>query len=246
MKVLIGIIAMNLLLAIWMASNAHAVELSAAETYAKGQEYLSGTNGHKNREEAFKCILTAAQMGYAPAQYDVGNLYDHGIFVEKDEKMALDWYRKAADQGNADAQYSLGVFFAKGIAVNRDPAKAVEYYRKSADRGNALATYNLAIAYFQGDGTKKDEKSALALMESSALKGFDTAQYNLGAILYRSGARTSMIRAYAWMKIYLDREGKDYAHYAKQVVENILETLDAEGLTEAEAVSYTHLTLPTN
>src|SRR5262249_55048374 len=38
----------------------------------------------------------AASQGYAPAQIDLGSLYEQGKGVPKDPQLALNWYRKAS------------------------------------------------------------------------------------------------------------------------------------------------------
>ena len=41
-----------------------------------------------------------AEKGNAPAQFNLGLMYDNGRGVPKDEAEAVKWYRKAADQGD--------------------------------------------------------------------------------------------------------------------------------------------------
>ena len=45
----------------------------------------------------------AAEQSFAPAQYNLGVMYDNGDGVPQDEVEAMRWYRLAADQGFAAA-----------------------------------------------------------------------------------------------------------------------------------------------
>jgi Sel1 repeat len=49
-----------------------------------------------------------AAVGYAPAEYNLGNMYYYGRGVPRDGAEALKWYRKAADQGDRYALRVLG------------------------------------------------------------------------------------------------------------------------------------------
>ena len=46
----------------------------------------------------------AAEQGYPPAQYDLGNCYLNGLGVQKSQAEAVEWIRKAAVQGHEKAQ----------------------------------------------------------------------------------------------------------------------------------------------
>lgn len=50
-----------------------------------------------------------ADQGRAPAQRNLGFMYDEGKGVPQDYAAAVMWYRKAADKGDAIAQNYLGL-----------------------------------------------------------------------------------------------------------------------------------------
>jgi TPR repeat protein len=88
----------------------------------------------------------AAEQGYAPAQYNLGNKYAKGEVVAKNAVQAVHWYRQAAEQGYAPAQYNLGNKYAKGEVVAKDVLRAVRLCRQAAEQGYAQAQnylYNL-------------------------------------------------------------------------------------------------------
>ena len=73
-----------------------------------GQDYV----------EAAKWYRKAADQGYAPAQFNLGVMYDNGEGVAQDYTEAAKWYRKAADQGDYRAQFNLGLKCDHGQGVS--------------------------------------------------------------------------------------------------------------------------------
>ena len=49
--------------------------------------------------EAAELFRKAADMGHAPAQYNLGYCYKYGDGVPRDLAVSAEWYRKAAEQG---------------------------------------------------------------------------------------------------------------------------------------------------
>src|SRR5262245_14694347 len=60
--------------------------------------------GATNTSEAVDWFKKAAAHGYAPAEFQMGQLYDFGFGVEQDDTQALAWYRKSAEHGSAAGQ----------------------------------------------------------------------------------------------------------------------------------------------
>ena len=61
----------------------------------------------KDDKKAFHWFETAAEKGYARAQFNLAVMYEKGIGVATDKSKALMWYRKAAAQGNQEARKRL-------------------------------------------------------------------------------------------------------------------------------------------
>ena len=93
-----------------------------------------------------------AKQGDAPAQYNLGLMYQKGLGVPQDYKTAVKWYRLSADQGYADAQNNLGVMYRDGKGVPQDDKTAVKWYRLSAEQGNSYAQGTLEAMYAFGTG----------------------------------------------------------------------------------------------
>ena len=111
--------------------------------------------------EAVKWFRKAAEQGYAPAQTNLGWMYEKGYGVSKDYSEAVKWYYEAAEQGNAKGQNALGVMYLYGYGISKDYSEAVKWYRKAAEQGEATAQNNLGRMYENGYGVSKDYSEAV-------------------------------------------------------------------------------------
>ncbi len=122
-----------------------------------GARYTDGRGGVAiDMAEAAKWYAKAAERGFAPAQYRLGNLYEKGQGVERDLEKARSLYEEAAKQGNASAIHNLAVLLATGGGKAPDFAAAAEWFKKAADLGVRDSQFNLAILYARGNGVKQD------------------------------------------------------------------------------------------
>jgi TPR repeat protein len=97
--------------------------------------------------------LKSAENGYAPAQCDLGAMYEKGVGVKQNYQDTLKWYTKAAEQGDALAQNNLGLIHARGfrdksigfflrVAVanaTTDHVEAYKWFSIAAANGHARA-----------------------------------------------------------------------------------------------------------
>ena len=148
----------------------------------------------RDYKKAFDLYLEAAEQGYAPAQCNLGYMYQLGEGVFKDKAKAVEWYTKSAEQGNAGAQFNLGLMYEYGEGVSQDKVKAVELYTKSAEQGNVAAQCNLGYMYSNGLGVSQDKVKAVELYTKSAEQGYALAQCNLG-YMYDVGEGVSQDKA---------------------------------------------------
>jgi len=101
-----------------------------------------------------------ATKGYAPAQYNLGQMYRKGVGVRQNYAEAMTWYRRAAVQGYVYAQHNLSVMYYKGDGVARDYGEAVRWSRLAAAQGYAKAQYTLGFMYAEGQGVPQDTVKA--------------------------------------------------------------------------------------
>ena len=109
------------------------------------------------------------------AQYNLGAIYENGLYVDINLETSYTYYIKSAENGHSGSQCNIGSFFLKGVIVKKNIKKAIEWFEKSADQGTTQAMYNL--------GTINDNiYESIAFFEKAAEGNFPPASYNLGII----------------------------------------------------------------
>lgn len=91
-------------------------------------------------EKAATLYMGAAELGYVPAQLNIGVAYLFGRGVAQDYSAAVLWLQQAASQNNASAISNLAYCYKNGYGVERDEAKAMELYGKAANLGDTTAS----------------------------------------------------------------------------------------------------------
>ncbi|MBO4555392.1 MAG: sel1 repeat family protein, partial [Elusimicrobiales bacterium] len=86
----------------------HNAEIRAKSQFRLGLIYEEGRRDiKKDLSKAFEYYTLSSEYGYAPAQYNLGQMYEKGHGVSADKAEARSWYEKAAAQGNKEAQAAL-------------------------------------------------------------------------------------------------------------------------------------------
>lgn len=143
-----------------------------------GALYYRGEIVNQDLQLAKEWFEIAAEQGYAPAQNNLGMVYEEdGAYLE-----AFHWYQEAASQGHTIAQTSLGVLLEKGIGVDKNIKSAKQWYQKAAIKGYARAQTNLGELYYQSQSYDK----ALKWFSLAAESGYPRAQNNLG-LFFKNG-----------------------------------------------------------
>src|SRR5215468_1558658 len=107
-----------------------AIKTSARDCEIRGGEYVSYDRA--NYATALKVWLPLAEQGDAPAQTNVGEIFEKGLGVPPDYAAAAEWYRRAAESGYSRAAISLGNLFENGLGVPKDSTQALNWYRRAA------------------------------------------------------------------------------------------------------------------
>ena len=88
-------------------------EEDAAQKNLEGVAYYNSGNF----KQAANCFWQAANQGNMSAQYNLGQMYEAGLGVDKNIKAAKIWYQRAANQGHGDAQNRLNELNQKRYEV---------------------------------------------------------------------------------------------------------------------------------
>jgi TPR repeat protein len=116
--------------------------------------------GSTETSHAIEWIRKAATQSYAPAEFQMGQVYDFGFGLGQDDGQALAWYRRSAEHGSAAGQRMVGDFYRKGRGVTADAIEAARWYRRGAEGDDLRAQYQLGQMYFDGTGVTRDYISA--------------------------------------------------------------------------------------
>lgn len=152
-------------------------------------------------DTATSFLRRAAQKGVAPAQYDLGKLYERGNGVDRDLIEARSLIQKAAEAGHVGAMYDYALFLAEGEGGPKSEADAVTWFAKAAEHGLLDAQYNLGVVHAEGIGAEKNLAEALFWFEVAATGGDAGAKQevaNLRARVPMSDSMDASERAKAW------------------------------------------------
>lgn len=132
-------------------------QLAPARSPAAGnvksvEEYTFPANDGAVKIEAFRrgeyagrpdMLATLAKQGFAPAQNELGTLYQLGKGVRQDDREAVRLFQLAARQQYRDAQMNLGWMLETGRGTRRNLVAAKQYYTLAARAGDPLARSRL-------------------------------------------------------------------------------------------------------
>jgi TPR repeat protein len=175
-------------------------ELAAAQGYALAFLQIGldkRATGHF--AEAFKLFMSAAKLGCAAAQAEIGLCYYRGNGIEKDLRRAVQYFQLAADAAHPVAlKYLADCLMAGKGALQKDAGRAVELMSRSAQHGNSDAMNTLGHWYAVGKAPT-DLRMALRYYKQAAEKGHSIGQYNVGRS-YETGRGVEMdaIEAAFW------------------------------------------------
>jgi len=146
----------------------------------------------RDLETAASYLRRAAQKGVAPAQYELGKLYERGQGVDKDLIEARSLIQKAAEAGHVNAMYDYALFLAEGDGGPKSDTGAVTWFEAAAKHGLVDAQYNLGVVHAEGIGTEKDLAKALFWFEVAAMAGDEGAKQEVTNLRTRVSMTESM------------------------------------------------------
>ncbi|TXJ07201.1 MAG: sel1 repeat family protein [Acinetobacter sp.] len=163
-------------------------------------------------QHALQFVAQAAQAGFAPAQFTLGQCWLQGVGVEQNQQEGMAWIERAAQQGHIDAMFTLALnlpmehaqhvpllqaaaqaghhkaMICMGIYCQNhaQPERAIEWFEHAKARGDMRAHYMLGMAYLEGTGVAADSKQAVELFNAAGEAGDMDAYFALYQA-YRDG-----------------------------------------------------------
>jgi hypothetical protein len=150
---------------------------------AQFAKYCSGGNCDQaavgeeiNRQLSAGRPRRMAEVGYAPAQYNLGVVYAKGRGVAQDYVEAATWYRLAADQGDSDAQYRLGLMYMMGQGVPPDDVRAHMWLNLSMTDGATTEWFEKTVGGLRDTVAQRMSSEQIAEAEKLAREWKPTKQ----------------------------------------------------------------------
>lgn len=159
-------------------------EANAGNAVAQYQ-YAQVRMSEGDLETAASFLRRASQKGIAPAQYELGKLYERGQGVDKDLIEARSLIQKAAEAGHVNAMYDFALFLAEGEGGAKSEADAVLWFHDAAEAGHLDAQYNLGVVHAEGIGTPQDLATALFWFQIAARAGDTGAEQEVANLRTR-------------------------------------------------------------
>lgn len=107
-----------------------------------------------------KWLLKAGEQGHKQAQFELGQCYWHGTFVEKNGAEACKWFVKAAERGYPVALLYLGNAYLEGFGVEKNDVLAYQWNSLAVASSQDKAIENLT------DKQRAVAKERLTLIEA--------------------------------------------------------------------------------
>lgn len=122
-------------------------------------ESPSGTLVPHDPVYAKNLLTQAAQLGYTPSQFKLGQCFEYGTLTcPVDPKRSIAWYTKAAENGFSEAELALSGWYLTGSEgiLKQSDSEAYLWARRAANKGLHKAEY--AVGYYAevGIGIKQD------------------------------------------------------------------------------------------
>ncbi|GAN02322.1 HCP-like protein [Mucor ambiguus] len=148
----------------------------------------------KDTAYSVKLYAQAAELGYAPSAYRLGECYEYGYLgCEKDYASSVFYYTIAARQGNAEACFALSAWYLAGDEPHIKPSEEKALYWAKLAAAKGLPKAEFALGYFAetGIGRLKDFNEAMSWYKKAAAQGNEQAKKRLNSRSLRSFNSTS-------------------------------------------------------
>ncbi|OCH90539.1 HCP-like protein [Obba rivulosa] len=135
-----------------------------------------------DNEYATELLAQAAELGYAPSAYRLGECYEYGkLGCPQDPALSIHYYNIAAQQNHRDACFALTAWYLVGSpgVLPQSDTEAFLWAKRAAEAGLVKAMY--AVGYFLevGIGTEPSVNEAISWYKRAAEQGDKRAAQRL-------------------------------------------------------------------
>ncbi|OCF43887.1 protoplast regeneration and killer toxin resistance protein [Kwoniella heveanensis CBS 569] len=173
-------------------------------------------------EYAAELLAQAAELGYAPSAFKLGECYEYGkMGCPVDAALSIHYYNIAAQQNHRDACFALTAWYLVGSpgVLPQSDTEAFLWAKKAAEMGLAKAQY--AVGYFTetGIGSEANPQGAMKWYKMAAEGGDKRAAKRLAS---GGGGGGAGGRGSAALDRRLEMEAMKEEHQAKGGKESCL------------------------
>jgi len=164
-----------------------------------GEMYYEGLGVPKDFKKGFALVNQAFEMGYQPAGYRLGLVYQNGIGgIGIDGNQAKRYFdssgqaiEKLAESGKPEWLSMKGDMYMYGNGVAKSESIAMESYRKAAEQNYPPALYKLYVVM-----NNNRSPQAMDYLSGAAKQGYIQAQSLLGRLLLEGRDK----QGYGWIR----------------------------------------------
>lgn len=141
---------------------------------------LNPSSDRFDPDEGADLLSRAAEAGSPEAQFELAQLFETGVGVERSETRALALYLEAADQNFPDAINDLGFFYFQGaLGLPRDPQKGLAMFERAANLRHPQAMFNFAALIDDGLVPGKTSEDAARYLYQALRSGSEIVMQTL-------------------------------------------------------------------
>ena len=162
---------------------------SFASLYSLSILYADPKNSYYNENKSKEFCIKAAEGGYAPAQWALGNRLSlkegAGSHAEEDWQSSLSWMKRAADQDFGPAIVYLADLYDRGEGVEKNSEMAARFMERAERTSYSPAEFLIGVRLIESGNDADTEKGLQKILKAAASGNYFANLY--AARLYRSG-----------------------------------------------------------
>lgn len=153
------------------------VDIGLFKESVDATKFLKDKGISRNSERAIELLVSAAALGNADAQFQLGLINLKGELLTRNRTKALAYFEEAAVRGHSAAAFEAATLIEKGVeGANVDYEKASGFYEGAASQGNKDAQYQLALIYATGRGKDVNPNLSAKYYLQAASSGHEKAR----------------------------------------------------------------------
>jgi TPR repeat protein len=192
----------------------------------------------------FHKLSAKAELGSAPAQYNLGMLYNNGIGTRQDPRRAFEWFEKSAASGDPLASYKVGCYYSGQFpgVVPVDHEKAVTAKLVAARAGYFRAQHDIGNAY----GSNDDFQEATMWWTAAAAQGDIGSLANLSEAFRQGlGVQKDPEKALELMLIVVRQVQSDQKDATRAAIKALKKEVSPQEMAQAEQAAAAWVPKPT-